>query len=93
MDGYFFTVNCSLVTSVQPAAEFQFHITPENFSESINDYVTTNTTDTEQSVTVKLNGSFIFPENGSIQVKCFVSNTNGNDSVTTSIRRCGKGTL
>ena len=92
MDGYFFKLHCSLVTSVTPAAEFRF-----DFSGSSNppivDYITTNISDTEQSVTVELNGSFRFPEKGDIQVKCIVSNPNGNDSATTSVRLCGKGTL
>lgn len=94
MDGYFFTLNCSLETPVVPAAEFQISETfIGNSTPIISDYITkeiTNISETEWSITVKLNGSFPFPENGVIEVNCSASNPNGNDTVTTLVRRCGK---
>ena len=98
MNGYLFTSSCSLQSQVDPVAEFQFYIT-QNFSGAINplsNYTEVNVSvisETRQSIRVKLNGNFIFPESGIIQVNCTVSNSNGKDSVTTSVRLCGKDQL
>ena len=101
MDEYFFTLNCSLQSPVDPIADFQFYITQNftgdfdtlaNFSED----TTTNInaiSETSWSITVILSGSFAFPETDIIQVNCIVSNPHGNDGVATSVRLCGKHTL
>ena len=98
MDGYLFTLDCSLQSQVDPIADFQFYIT-QNFSggfSPLTEDITANIIDilseTNWTITVRLNSSFIFPETGVIQVNCTVSNSNGNDSVTTSVRLCGKYT-
>lgn len=100
VDGYYFTSNCSLQSPVDPVAKFQFNVTRnfsggfnslDNYTEDIDINVSV-ISETRQSVTVKMNGSFIFPETG-IQVNCVVSNPNGYDIVSTTVRLCGKGHL
>ena len=97
VDGYHFTLSCSLQSPVQPVAEFEFVVT-QNFSGSFNplsDYTGDNITnvtvisetETRWSIT---DGNFIFPETGVIQVNCIVSNNIGNDNATTLVRLCGK---
>lgn len=90
----FFTLNCSLRSPVTTIADFQFTETFSGNSTPM-DYIIEikNISQTEQSITLEFNGTFMFPEDGVIQVKCLVSNSNGNDNATTNVTRCGKGTL
>ena len=93
MDGYYFTIKCSLQSPVTPSPQFRFYITQnftgvhEQFSNTTLDVVTDIISETSQSVTV--NGSFVFSVAGVIHVSCYVYNPNGQNSLTSSVRLCG----
>lgn len=89
---YYFTLNCSLESAVDPVAEFLFDVT--QYSNGVAIPLSSNTADitiniiseTSQSVTV--NGTFSLSEG--VSIACSVSNMNGNDSLMTTLSHCGK---
>ena len=74
---------------MNPIADFQFHVSQNSsgIDLDLDNYTVTNINTTIQHLVVTDN---IDLAEGDIEVVCYVSNINGNDSATTHISLCGK---